>query len=431
MTKMQIGMMLRYPREFDTTQKLVEGLPNFHHFTHDASFALPLPRLWKGICQIRSVKAVDGPRVPAIIVVSSFHKAGSADAPWEDLHDIDNGHIRYFGDNRNPGVEPARTRGNKALLRAFDRHEALDLNGRRASEPLLFFRRMQKGVLEFAGVGVIARAERIVQHDRAAKSYFTNYVFDVAVLDLSAEKDALDWRWIHARRREDTDLTTTEPLAPRAWRDWLAGGAGSLDRCRRRVSRSMVQPKETQLPNVGTAMETVLKKVYTFFSGKSGREKWRFEALAAAVSASVLRSSGRYREGWITPASGDGGSDFIARLDMGDDFSTTRLIIFGQAKCERPDKTTGGRHVARTVARLKRGWLGVYVTTGWFSKAVQLEIIEDGWPVLLVPGLRLAQEVQRIADERGISIDDYLPIIASSYEKQVTRRRPEEILVLP
>jgi hypothetical protein len=177
-------------------------------------------------------------------------------------------------------------------------------------------------------------------------------------------------------------------------------------------------------------MQAVLEKVYAFFNGKPGREKWRFEALAAAIAASVLRASGRYRDGWITPASGDGGADFIGRLDMGDGFSTTRLVIFGQAKCEQPDKPTSGRHVARTVARLKRGWLGVYVTTGWFSKPVQREIIEDGWPVLLVPGLRLAQEVQRIADERGTSIDDYLAIVASSYEKQVTRRRPEEILLL-
>lgn len=430
MTRMHTGMALRYPKAFDPTQKVVEGLPNFHHFTHDARFTLPIPRLWKGICQFGPVKAVDGPRVPAIIVVSSFHKAGSADAPWEDLHDIDNGHIRYFGDNRDPAAEPSTTRGNKALLRAFDRHRALDQEGRRASEPLVFFRRMQKGVLEFAGVGVISRAERIVQHDRTSKGYFTNYVYDMVVLDLSAESDALDWRWIHARRHAEADLSATEHLAPQAWRDWLEGGAGSLDRCRRRVSRTMVQPKEVQLPDAGTPMQAVLEGIYGFFNGTLGREKWRFEALAAAVAASVLRASGRYREGWITPASGDGGSDFIGRLDMGDGFSTTRLIIFGQAKCEQPDKPTSGRHVARTVARLKRGWLGVYVTTGWFSRAVQREIIEDGWPVLLVPGLRLAEEVQRIADERGVSIDEYLPIIASGYEKQVARRRPEEILLL-
>jgi hypothetical protein len=98
----------------------------------------------------------------------------------------------------------------------------------------------------------------------------------------------------------------------------------------------------------------------------------------------------------------------------------------------RPEDTpTSGRHVARTVARLKRGWIGVYVTTSYFSVAVQQEILEDQWPVLLINGRRLAVEVQKLADAGGLSIVDYLSRVAASYEGLVSQRRPEEILLVP
>ena len=73
----------------------------------------------------------------------------------------------------------------------------------------------------------------------------------------------------------------------------------------------------------------------------------------------IKKSAKNYKHGWITKGSGDSGIDFIGRMDIGSDFGCAKVIVLGQAKCESPDVPTGGTHIARTVAKLKRGWLGV------------------------------------------------------------------------
>ena len=153
--------------------------------------------------------------------------------------------------------------------------------------------------------------------------------------------------------------------------------------------------------------------------------------LAAEVARRILSASGNvYHQGWVTPPSGDGGADFVARLDLGTGFATTKLVVLGQAKCEVPHVATSGRDVARTVARLRRGWIGVYVTTGCFSEAAQQEIIEDQYPILLVHGQRLAEEALQLASENGhANVVNYLEKLELEYDTSVAQRRPEEIFL--
>lgn len=181
-----------------------------------------------------------------------------------------------------------------------------------------------------------------------------------------------------------------------------------------------------QRPASGTRLATILASVYRFYHGR----KARFEGLASAVAAQVLTRSGAvYREGWVTPASADHGTDFVGRLTIGDGFSKTRIVVLGQAKCERLDSPTGGVHVARTVARLRRGWIGVYVTTSYFSDAVQREVLEDQYPILLIHGLEVARTVEQLMIEAGYSDPvEYLKLIDQGYDRAVSHRRPEEIL---
>jgi len=42
-------------------------------------------------------------------------------------------------------------------------------------------------------------------------------------------------------------------------------------------------------------------------------------------------------------------------MDIGTGFGSAKLIVLGQAKCESLSSPTGGNHIARTVAKLKRG----------------------------------------------------------------------------
>ena len=52
-----------------------------------------------------------------MLISSSTNRVGSAQTPWHDIFDEDNGHARYFGDAKTPGQDPAQTPGNRALLR--------------------------------------------------------------------------------------------------------------------------------------------------------------------------------------------------------------------------------------------------------------------------------------------------------------------------
>lgn len=170
----------------------------------------------------------------------------------------------------------------------------------------------------------------------------------------------------------------------------------------------------------------ILQDIVGFYQGK----KVRFEALADWVVARVLaQGNAKYHRGWIKRRSADGGADFVGRLDIGSGFASTRIIVLGQATCESLTVPTNGTHIARTVARLRRGWIGVYVTTSYFSEAVQEEIIEDQYPIVLVHGRRIAEEVAMGMFERTLSVQSFLEDIDKSYESRVLLRRPEEILL--
>jgi hypothetical protein len=125
----------------------------------------------------------------------------------------------------------------------------------------------------------------------------------------------------------------------------------------------------------------------------------------------------------------DGGADFIGRLDIGSGLATVKVIVLGQAKCEKFDSPTGGNHIARTVARLRRGWIGAYVTTSYFAEAVQREIIEDKYPIILINGQRIAREVLSMMHEQGeIGINSFLDSIDAQYDDMLSIRNAEEIL---
>ena len=109
----------------------------------------------------------------------------------------------------------------------------------------------------------------------------------------------------------------------------------------------------------------------------------------------------------------------------------TKIIVLGQAKCEKLDTPTGGNHIARTVARLQRGWIGAYVTTSYFSLQVQREIIEDSYPIMMVNGLEVATVVEQMKFDRGItSVTELLEEIDEEHDSMVANRRPEEVLTI-
>ncbi|MDH6542029.1 hypothetical protein M2167_004572 [Streptomyces sp. SPB4] len=82
------------------------------------------------------------------------------------------------------------------------------------------------------------------------------------------------------------------------------------------------------------------------------------------------------------------------------------------------------------MARLRRGWIGVYVATGAYSVPAQTEMVEDQYPIVLVNGMELARELRSMArDDHGGDLEACIEHILTGRETAVTNRRPEEILL--
>ena len=132
-----------------------------------------------------------------------------------------------------------------------------------------------------------------------------------------------------------------------------------------------------------------MDEIIGFYDGRKGR----FEALAARIMEERLRKLGLRSDVWLTRLSADRGYDMVVRLDVGEGERPVRLVVLGQAKCVRKTGASA-EQLARLVARLQRGWFGVFVTTGYFSRSAQDELAEDRYPVMLVDGKQVAETVR-------------------------------------
>ena len=394
-------------------------------------------QLDQGIGSVKRVHAVDGDRRPAILIASKPHQAGSDWTPWHDELDAERGHIRYFGDNKADFAKDALgPRGNRSVVEQFALHTSASREDRLRAAPMLFFESLvfegkAKGYWRFLGVGLVERAELVTQVDRRGRP-FVNYVFDCLLVDLSSEGLGVAWEWIAARRDPTKSLEECLLLAPASWRRWVEGGGAMKERVRQHMRRAATLSPADQRPAAGSPADDALRRVimrYKRTGNYQGVGEHRFEGLASEVTGSVLGESGQYRPGWITKRAGDGGIDFVSRLDLGSGASSLKLVVLGQAKCiAGVAPVTSGLDLARTVARLDRGWVGSFVTTGYFSEQAQREVVSDRFPLLMLNGRHVGETVVRESSLRGVSIDEYISQVDAEYDARVSSRLPAEIL---
>ena len=376
-------------------------------------------------------------RRPAIVIFMK-PEGDRFTVPWLDEVDLDSGFIRYFGDNRPERKLPAEaTEGNRALLRELDVYSSSERQNRLSAAPILFFRNLgsDEGApfTQFLGFGLIKSAHRITQLYKGRT--FTNYAYDCVLFEGDENdvgRQVLDVAWLDDRR--DPALTDEEADArsPAAWKRWIEWGNEAVDArgVRRFVDRAHRLSQAEQLPSQNSHLATSLMTVYDRYEGNA---KHGFQALAALATEQLLaQPSITYHRGWVTPVGPDGGVDFVQRIDLGSGLSQTRLVVLGQAKCKKPwSSGVSAEELSRVVARLRRGWIGSFVTTSYFTDPAQREMVVDEYPVVLVAGLQLARIVEAMRDEKGFSSttalldwveEEYLRLL------RVARPHPSDIL---
>jgi hypothetical protein len=366
------------------------------------------------------------PRLPAFIFHSNPFKRGAEETPWVDVIEPDAGYCLFHGDNRTAGVSPLGSRGNAKFAQVH--HFYADPSLRRFAPPILVFEQTEhngsrRGYRRFAGFGVPVRFALATQKERGG-GYFTNVVIEIALFRLEHENELFPWKWIDLRRDPLTNADTSLRAAPLAWRKWVKEGELEIENCRRIVARqSLVDPSDQR--RTSAAEEKILLAVLEYYLNT----KHAFEGLASFVAQKVL--GGDCRRGWVTKRSGDGGVDFVCRLDVGDRanrLSLAAAVVLGQAKCVDADTQIAGRDLARVVARLQRGWIGVFVTTGSFSRAAQLELAEDKYPVVLVNGSHLAKVLFEVLTQEGLGLQELLERETKWYGEHLTHLSPARIL---
>ena len=428
-----VGTIYRMPSPQQRNKEYVDELRNFYYEsrTPDVGF-----HFQKGIHNVRLIHTPSGNiRCPLIIISSTPRKAGSEDTPWHDRYDPDHGYVKYYGDNKSITRKPEDAPGNKLLLDLLKYYESDNENDRiKNAVPVIFFERCSydgraNGNAIFHGYGVLESAELVTQYD-SKHNYFANYLFNFCIFSLAGDNEQFDWKWIVDRCNPNLETEDTLSSAPASWKKWVKEGHDSLHLVRRSVSGRGLVKGADQIPENNKTFK-ILKKIYNYYGGeRSNTDKHDFEYLAMEVTLKAIEESGaKCVPGWITKTSGDGGVDYVLRIDIGQgELVSVRIIVLGQAKCTDPSKPVNGKDIARTVARMKRGWIGAFVTTSYFSEATQQEVKEDSYPLMMINGAKVAsiveQELFKIKNKQ--TLEEYLDSLKKKYHQMI--RVPEDIL---
>lgn len=423
--KLRIGEIYRLSNDYslDNTE-FIDNVKNFIYYTKindkDSTF-----RFEKGIHNRKSVKTKEGKRCPIIIVSSSPHKAGTENTPWKDRYDSDNGIVIYYGDCKNKDHNPFETPGNKILMDEWKKHSSNNIKEREMATPIIFLERIKMGYLLFHGIGVLEKVSLITQKGNN-KTEFTNLEFEFGILDLSKENNQLDWNWISARCNEKLSNQETNKIAPASWKYWIQNGNDKIEKIRRHVIKSKIIKEKDQKPIKGSIEDRIIKIIEKHYQNK----KLQFELFALQIAQFYFMENDiKYLEGYITKGSGDKGIDFISRIDIGQDLAGIKMIVIGQAKCQ--NNTISSKDIARTIAKLKRNYIGILVTNSTFSTQTQEEILEDQYPLIMINGNKMAQLTNKyILDSSNdlTILEQYLNQIDDQYKDYKSNIRPDDII---
>ena len=306
-----------------------------------------------------------------IVLVTNF-----TEKEWPDHLDLETGTFTYFGDNRSPGKEIHKTKngGNQLLASVFERAHG---KNRYQIPPFLCFETIKtKGLsyMKFLGLAVPGAEGYSSLDDLVAiwklsdKKRFQNYRAIFSILS----EDTIPWYWLD-------DLVNNVPAlesehCPSNWSAWIKNGSAVILKCKKTISP---RRKIEQLPATPEE-KIVLKKLKEF----TPRE---FEFAAKEILE--IFEPDKFINLEVTPKVKDKGRDIVGFYKIGTLGSDLHLRVIGEVKrWDEEGKGVGVKPMSRLISRLKHRDLGVFITTTHFDKQVQVEILEDGHPILLLSG---------------------------------------------
>jgi len=284
--------------------------------------------------------------------------------PWEDIIDYSTGTIFYWGDakfDRNKNY--AEFRGNKNLLKSYEK--VLDDN-LEVVPPILHFSKLESGIVKFNGLCALTNLQLTWFEDNG--NPVKNYRCELTILDI--DKVEVDWLHERANCSEQNNLNNN---APQIWKEYIKGNIKRLD-----VWSKSILSKADQLPPVSSKQNKILHQLVAL-------TPTQFEAVVVEIFKNLPHVNHKIIR---TRPTADGGFDFFGQFSIPYPLKY-EIEFLGEAKKYSQDNAVQPKHVSRLVARLNRGQYGIFVTTSYYTRQTQKEVLEDGYPVKLYSGMDL------------------------------------------
>lgn len=315
----------------------------------------------KGIRPVRFKKIKTD--LPAFIILLTRQSSHRHLNPWDDIIDYVSGQIFYWGDAKfNKEKSYSDFDGNKVLLRSFEYHTE---GGFYKVPPILHFTKSEKGRVTFNGLCAFTKLELTWFEDEGKP--VKNFRYELVILD----EEEVSTEWLYSRVNSD-DISEINSKAPKAWIDYIKGRPQKID-----VFKKEIKSKEQQLP-VSKSDLQVLKSLHDL-------TPTQFEKALVELFRELPHVHHNIAG---TRPSKDGGFDFYGEFSLPFPIGY-RIQFLGEAKKYGINNPVSPDKVSRLVARLDRGQFGIFVTTSYYTKQAQEEILEDGYPVKLYSGIDL------------------------------------------
>lgn len=104
-----------------------------------------------------------------------------------------------------------------------------------------------------------------------------------------------------------------------------------------------------------------------------------------------------------TRLTADGGFDFVGRFRLPAPLDY-EIDFLGEAKRYARTTPVDPKAVSRLVARLARGQYGIFVTTSFFTRQAQREVLQDRYPVRLISGQDLVAALREMRLVTGAAL---------------------------
>lgn len=335
-----------------------------------------------GIRPLKNVNRIIPSGLPAYLILVTHEKSASSQLnPWDDIVDLSNAEILYWGDSKAHESKRLDDFSGNAVLRRI--HDRILEGGRDVVPPILHFSKPAVGCVRFNGLCVLNELEIAWFYDD--RRPVRNYHARLTVLD--CDKVSVDWLHHRARATSVADMDKHADC-PLAWKRYRKGQTVPID-----IWRAETRSKSDQLPEPGSEDSRLLQQLASL-------GPFDFEKVVVAAFEEVKEVTHHIER---TVSTGDGGFDFFGRFVLQRPLG---YVIHFRGEVKRYARSTAvtPKDVSRLVARLGRKEYGIFVTTSYFTEQAQREVLSDAYPVHLIAGVDLVKMLRylRIADRTEI-----------------------------